>query len=259
MNKQKTIVVGLIGAPNVGKSSLLNRLINQKVSIISNKPHTTRQKVIGIRNEKDVQIIFVDTPGISNSNKKIASELGSIGSQVAKDVDLVVFIFDTHVPSQIISINTNIKKVAVINKIDKSNHKLLLPFTADLAKYFQTVFYTSALNGEGIDVMLKYIMDQAPEKDWVFPEGIVTNQSIEERLSELTREVIFQKTREEVPYQVKIQSTIKNDEIHQVITCPEAHKHIFLGMIKKISVEARQNAIRLLKKPTKLFTRFKFQ
>lgn len=254
----KRITVGLVGAPNVGKSSLLNKLINKKVSIVSDKPHTTRNKVIGIRNKDDTQIIFIDTPGISNTNKKSALDLAKVGEQVSKDVDLVIFVFDINISPQIISLKNIKNKIAIVNKVDKWGLNKLLMMGEKLKSFVNTVFYTSAITNKGVEDVIDYICTNAPEQEWMFDEDCCTTQTHEELLSELTREVVFEKFHDELPYKVKVESVLDAFTINQKVICPKAHKHIYLSKIKEISMCARKKAQESLNKKFKLYLEFVF-
>ena len=208
--------VSLIGRPNVGKSTLLNTLIQKKIAITSNKVQTTRNIIQGVYNEKDTQIVFVDTPGIHRADSKLGKILNKQSFSLIRDVDAVLFIVDasTSLGSGDKFILESLKAsnapvILVINKIDKiRDEQLLLTIEAykDLFA-FSDVVPVSGLKKDNIDVLIKVIKKYLKDDVRYFDEGTITSNSVYFMVSELVREKLLELTIEEVPHSITCLTT----------------------------------------------------
>ncbi|MCX8099783.1 MAG: GTPase Era [Geminicoccaceae bacterium] len=207
--------VALVGAPNVGKSSLLNRLVGTKVSIVSPKPQTTRRRIMGITVRGDTQLCFVDTPGIFAAAGKLEKAMVEAAWRAAGDADLVVVVLDAKrgLDSKSRAVieglrGTGKPTLLAINKIDLVKPPALLPLTAEanaLLPFVET-FYLSAETGEGVEELLASLEARAPAGPWLFPEDQLSDLSNRAMAAEITREKIFLQLREEVPYATTVET-----------------------------------------------------
>ena len=207
----KSGFVGLIGRPNVGKSTLMNNIIGTKISIISSKPQTTRNIIQGIYNDSDSQIVFVDTPGIHKPNHKLGSYLNKQAYYSIDDVDVILFLVDASIPlgtgdKYVIQRFSDLNKpvILVLNKIDKLTHEqILLKITDYKDLYdFNEIVPLSALNGKNVSELVKTLKNYLPDSFKYFEDNQVTNKSREFIISELIREKVFNLTNEEIPHSI---------------------------------------------------------
>lgn len=257
----KSGFVSFIGRPNVGKSTLLNSILNKKVVITSNKPQTTRNLVQGIYNEDDTQIIFVDTPGIHKAHNKLGRALNKQAYFTINDVDIIIMVVDIteKVGSGdkfVIDILKNIENkpvFLVINKIDKlPREEILSKIEEYMSLYnFTEVIPVSARKKDNIDRLIEVIKKYLPDNIKYFDSDTVTNSSPEFIISELIREKVLELTDEEVPHSV----TCIVDELYEeekiinigasIIVDRENLKKIIIGkngnMIKEIGIRARKD------------------
>ena len=257
----KSGFVSLIGRPNVGKSTLLNSILNKKVVITSNKPQTTRNLIQGIYNEDDTQIIFVDTPGIHKAHNKLGRALNKQAYFTINDVDIIIMVVDIteKVGSGdkfVIDILKNIENkpvFLVINKIDKlPREEILSKIEEYMSLYnFTEVIPVSARKKENVDRLIEVIKKYLPDNIKYFDSDTVTNSSPEFIISELIREKVLELTDEEVPHSV----TCIVDELYEeekiinigasIIVDRENLKKIIIGkngnMIKEIGIRARKD------------------
>lgn len=257
----KSGFVSFIGRPNVGKSTLLNSILNKKVVITSNKPQTTRNLIQGIYNEDDTQIIFVDTPGIHKAHNKLGRALNKQAYFTINDVDIIIMVVDIteKVGSGdkfVIDILKNIENkpvFLVINKIDKlPREEILSKIEEYMSLYnFTEVIPVSARKKDNIDRLIKVIKKYLPDNIKYFDSDTVTNSSPEFIISELIREKVLELTDEEVPHSV----TCIVDELYEeekiinigasIIVDRENLKKIIIGkngnMIKEIGIRARKD------------------
>lgn len=253
--------VSFIGRPNVGKSTLLNSILNKKVVITSNKPQTTRNLIQGIYNEDDTQIIFVDTPGIHKAHNKLGRALNKQAYFTINDVDIIIMVVDIteKVGSGdkfVINILKNIENkpvFLVINKIDKlPREEILSKIEEYMSLYnFTEVIPVSARKKDNIDRLIEVIKKYLPDNIKYFDSDTVTNSSPEFIISELIREKVLELTDEEVPHSV----TCIVDELYEeekiinigasIIVDRENLKKIIIGkngnMIKEIGIRARKD------------------
>ena len=253
--------VALVGRPNVGKSTLLNHLLGQKISITSRKPQNTRQRVLGIKTEGEVQIIFVDTPGLHRDEPRAINRLmNQAASQALRDVDVVVFVIDrlrwTDEDEWVLEKLRSVKcpVILALNKIDLLDNKAdMLPALQSFAqKYpFAEIFPLSALRGHNLGDLEKSIAKLLPENPHLFAEDQVTDRSQRFLAAELVREKIMRQLGEELPYEITVEVESfkllgRMLEIHALILVErEGQKKIVIGnggeRIKLIGEEARKD------------------
>lgn len=260
-NKFKSGFVSIIGRPNVGKSTLLNQLIGEKIAIMSNKPQTTRNQIKAIYNDEESQIIFVDTPGMQDPRNKLGRYMLKSSEESMKGTDIILFVVDESdfigkADSKIIE---KIKfrkesKILVINKVDKlTNEKLMKIVTMyDEKKIFDEIIPVSALKGTNKNRVVEVIKKYLTYGPQFFPEDMITDQPERVLISEIIREKILHYTEEEIPHgtMVQIESIKKREDkelidISAVIYCErENHKSMIIGKagrkIKGIGSSARK-------------------
>jgi GTP-binding protein Era len=267
--------IALIGAPNAGKSTLLNRLTGAKVSIVTPKAQTTRARVLGILVRGEAQMLFVDTPGIFNPKRRLDRAMVAAAWDGADDADLVLLLVDakqglTEAVREIITklAATGRKIALVLNKVDLLDRHLLLPLTQDLAALasFEQVFMISAASGDGIDVLLDYCTAKLPEGPFLYPEDELTDLPDRLLAAEIVREQVFLQTRDEVPYgatvetesfKVKKGGKVRIDAV--IYVTKASHKGILIGAkgarIKEIGTRARLELAKVLECGVELFLR----
>jgi GTPase len=201
--------IGIIGPPNVGKSTLLNRILGRKVAIVSPKPQTTRNRIIGIYNEEGVQMVFIDTPGIHRTRTPLHQSMVASALAVFQEVDilLVMIQLDKADDEGVSSILKNLKEVKrpcllLINKIDKGSKEELLPLMADYGKRhpFDAIIPISALKGDNVNLLMNELRSRLRPGPRFFPEDMETDPSENFLISEVIREKIYLKLRQELPY-----------------------------------------------------------
>lgn len=264
--KQYCGYVAIVGRPNVGKSTLLNHLLGQKISITSRKPQTTRHNMLGIKTEGDTQLIFVDTPGIhSNQPKAINRYMNRAAESAIRDVDVVVFVVDRNVwgeADQKVAEEVFSAKVPVIiamNKLDRLDSKTdLLPHIEKLSGQFPDaqLIPVSALQTQQLDVLESAIQQHIPEGIHYFPEEQITDKNQRFLVAELVREKITRQLGAEVPYEVAVEiESFKYEgkicHINALILVErDGQKKIIIGdkgdRLKKIGSQARLDMERLL-------------
>lgn len=263
----KSGFVGIIGRPNVGKSTLINSIIEKKVAITSSKPQTTRNIIQGIYNEEKVQIVFVDTPGIHKPVNKLGKTLNKQAYYSIDDTDIILFLVDAfdgigkgdiYILDRLKEINKPV--ILVINKIDKITHEEILKRIEDYKDLydFTEIIPVSALTKNNVDDLIDTLKKYLPDNIKYYGEGSITNKSIDFLMAEIVREKIFNFTEEEVPHSitcvtdsVEVGKSSYNIRI-SVIVDRDSLKKIIIGkqgeMIKKIGIEARKDLEKLLNK-----------
>lgn len=259
--------VAIVGRPNVGKSTLLNSILGQKVSIVSEKPQTTRNRILGVRHLSDGQMVFFDTPGIHAPTTELNRRMVQSALVTLREVDLVFFLVepdehpgggDLFISRQLREINT--PKILVINKIDLVKKDRLLAILAFYDKQggFREMVPVSALSGENVEHLLSVGLSLLPEGVPYFPEDVVTDQPVRVLAAEIIREKAIKKTYEELPYAIAVQieefkeDTEKNTMMIRafMIVEKESQKGILIGragqMIKEIGEAARRELEALL-------------
>ena len=268
--------VAILGAPNVGKSTLLNRLVGTKVSIVTPKVQTTRRRVLGITVVDRTQLVFVDTPGIfaPRPNRRLEKAMVKAAWQGAIDADRLVLVVDA---KRSIDRDTRIvldglrkrgqHAVLAINKLDLVKPPALLPLIKSLddTGLFDRVFVISALAGDGCDDLLAHLLDDLPEGPWLFPEDQLSDLSQRAMAAEITREKLFLELHQELPYSLTVESegwveAEDGDEVRidQVIYVErDSQKGIVLGkggrQIKAVGQAARLELEQILDKRVHLF------
>lgn len=269
MDKFKSGFITIIGRPNVGKSTLLNYLIGEKLSIISDKPQTTRNKIQAILTKEDYQIVFLDTPGIHKPRHRLGEYMVKVAEDTVKEVDAVLMLVtpdgevgkgDSYIIEQLKAVNAGTPVILVINKIDTVRKEAIAKtIESYIREYdFNEVIPISAYSGENVDQLLKIMVDKLPEGPQYFPEDMVTDQPEKFLVSEIIREKILRNLDQEIPHgtAVEIVSMKKESDkdlvsIEATIYCErDSHKSILIGrggsMLKKIGQSARYDIERLL-------------
>ncbi len=257
--------VSIIGQPNVGKSTLLNALLGEKVSIVTAKSQTTRNKIIGIKTLPDAQIIFIDTPGIHRPKHKLGEAMVKTAIGSLQEVDVVLFMVEPHKPDKddrnIIALLQTVKSpvLLLINKIDTIRKQELLPVINRFVELFPftEIIPVSAIKKDGIELLVQNICDNLPHGPKYFPDDLFTDQAERFMVSEIIREKIMAMTEEELPHAVAVEVvtwTEKEDGLVS-ISCNiyverEGQKAIIIGkhgsMLKAIGSAARVEIEKLL-------------
>lgn len=263
----KSGFISIIGRPNVGKSTFLNRVIGQKIAIMSDKPQTTRNKVQGVLTTDDAQFIFIDTPGIHKPKHKLGDFMMKVAQNTLKEVDAIIFMVNAEegfgkgeefILEKFQTVNTPI--ILVINKIDRIHPDQLLPIMDSYKeKYdFSDIVPISALEGNNVDNLLKQIKNYLPEGPQYYPAYQVTDHPERFIISELIREKALHLTREEIPHSLavlidKIERQGDKDIIHVMATIiveRDSQKGIVIGkqgkMLKEVGKRARVDIENLL-------------
>jgi GTP-binding protein Era len=252
------IVISIVGPSNSGKSTLLNKILDEKVSIVSRKVQTTRMGLRGIFNNNEVQIIFIDTPGLFDAKTIFEKAMVENAFNNLNDADLVYFLIDgsrklSKFDKQVLEYFENFKKEAflIINKIDLIDKKQLLGITNNINSYFsfKKTFYISAKTKEGVNDLLSQTNKEAVSEGWLYPEDQYTNLQSAILCEEITREKIFNHVHEEVPYSsiVKTESWLDKKNLlkigQTIYVKKKNHKGIILGKegskIKEIGTASR--------------------
>ena len=259
--------IAIIGRPNVGKSTLLNKILGEKVAIVSPRPQTTRNRITGIRTTESSQIVFLDTPGIHQSHTLINRRLVDIALQTLDEVDGVVWLLDAHdkikqeeerIAETLRGVETPV--LILINKIDLVSKGKLLPLMERCAQLLpgKEIVPVSALMGDGVDIILEIVEKWLPEGEPFFTDGEYTDQTERFLASEIIREKVFNLTRQEIPYgvAVTIDDFTEKDEKNLIViaatihTERDSHKGILIGkrgaMLKDIGQQARTDLEKLL-------------
>jgi GTPase len=265
--------VALIGAPNVGKSTLLNALVGAKISIVTPKVQTTRTLLRGIAVEGSAQLIFVDTPGIFAPRRRLdRAMIGSAWSST-QDADLIAFLIDAHKGAReneeaILQKLAEIRapKVLVLNKVDLVAKPELLKLTQTLNERtnFAATFMVSALSGDGVPDLKKFLAAHVPAGPWLYPEDQISDAPLRQLAAEITREKLYRRLHQEVPYQSTVETEVWKElkdgsvRIEQTIYVErESQRKIVLGTggatIKAIGAVARADIAAAIEQPVHLF------
>ena len=256
----ETAVVTVCGRPNVGKSTLTNALVGEKIAIVSNKPQTTRNRIMGIVTKGDTQFILLDTPGFIKPRNRLGDYMVNVVKESVTDVDCVLFLIEPVPeigPGEAALLDrireSGVPAVLVINKIDTVEKESLLPVIAAWTKVFDfdSVVPVSAKNGDGLDILLAEMQKHASEGPHLFPDDSITDQPERQICAELIREKILRSVEKEVPHgtAVEISRFSERDngilDIEAIIYCEKpSHKGILIGkngsMLRQIGAEARE-------------------
>lgn len=263
----KSGFVAVIGRPNVGKSTLINRIVGQKIAIVSDKPQTTRSRILAIKTTEEYQIVFVDTPGIHRPRNKLGQHMVKAATESAQDADLIVMVTEagatiTNNEKNIVNEikNTGIPALLVINKIDTIEKERLLPQISAWSNEhsFEEILPLSARSGSGVETCLQEIVCRLQEGPAFYPEDMVTDIRERDLAAEVIREKALRLLGQEIPHgiAVEVNKFIEQDSINKIyatIYCEkESHKGIIIGkngdMLKRIGSSARENLERLQEK-----------
>jgi GTP-binding protein Era len=270
----KSGFVAVIGRPNVGKSTLMNRIVGQKVAIVSPKPQTTRSRILGILTHQDVQVIFVDTPGIHRPHHKLGQAMVATATRAVPDADVVLFVADVsalptdedRLIAELIPQHTQAPVILVLNKMDLLPPEEVQPHTEAywaLVPYHREWMMTIATQGVNLDELLALIVGVLPEGPRYYPGDQVTDQTEREIAAELIREQVLRHTYEEVPHAVAVAVEAFEERESgavyveaKVFVERESHKGIIIGrrgqMLRQIGAAARQEIERMTGGPVYL-------
>lgn len=262
----KSGYVNIIGETNAGKSTLLNRILGEKVSIVSPKVQTTRTNIKGIYNSDNEQIVFIDTPGIHKVNSKLSTVMNDNALGTIGDSDVIVYVIAANKKefSQFdYTILNNLRKtkkpvICVLNKVDRVKKELLLEKIAKLNKEynFKAIIPISAMTGEGINILLNEIIFNLNEGPKYFPDDEYTDQSVKDMCSEIIRGKLLKILRDEIPHGIfveienfKVKKDKMGNEVYHILavinTKKSSHKGIIVGkdgnVLKKVGTYARQD------------------
>lgn len=269
----KSGFVGLVGRPNVGKSTLLNNIIGKKVAITSNKPQTTRNIIQGIYNEEDTQIVFVDTPGVHKPNHKLGDYLNKQSYYSMNDVDVILFLMDINETfgkgdKFVLDKIKETKKpiILVLNKIDKMSNDTILEKIKEYSELydFAEIVPVSAIKGRNKDELIKTIKKYLTDEFKYYDDNAITNKPLTFQIAEIVREKVFNETKEEVPhsltcvvenmekdknsYHINVAIIVDRDNLKKIIIGKQGIK------IKNIGIQARKELETLLNKKVYLET-----
>ncbi len=260
-------MVAIVGPPNAGKSTLMNHFLGQKISIVTAKPQTTRNRIVGIVNGEKHQVVFLDTPGLHKSRDPLNVEMVKVAMESLTEVDIVLFLVDVSLPlpekvqekkaAELAEYMQRIKcpAIMVLNKIDLIDRKKVLPFIDSYARLFpfKAVIPVSALDGDGLDSLFSEILALLPMGPRYFPEDIPTDASERFLCAEIVREKVFLLTGQEIPYSTAVLiESFKEDAAKKLVTIhaaivleKQSQKGIVIGKggkkLKSIGIAARKD------------------
>lgn len=256
--------VAIMGRPNVGKSTLMNAMVGEKVAIVSNRPQTTRNRIMGVYTEKENQLVFLDTPGLHTPRTRLGEYMMQTAKEALQGIDALVVMVDAtavgkHDESIVADMSQyKVKKALVLNKIDLLKKEALLALMEKFAQAgYDDIVPVSAAQGDGVEHLKKLLISYMPEGPQYFPEDTITDQPERLICGELIREKALLHLRDEVPHGIGVEMmaiTKQSDnltEIHATIYCERAaHKGIIIGkqgaMLRRIGQEARADIETLL-------------
>ncbi len=256
--------VAILGRPNVGKSSIMNRFVGEKVAIVSNHPQTTRNKLLGVATQEDWQIVFVDTPGLHKPRTKLGEYMMKSAQDAREGVDAVLVVVDAQrigdgdraIIADVAKMNC--PKFLAVNKTDLVTPEKLMPQLATLNEIgYDRIVSVSARRGDNMDTLLQLLVDAMPEGPKYFPDDMITDQPERVMCAEIIREKALLNLRDEIPHGVGVEMLSISQphegltEIHANVYCERAsHKSIIIGkqgkMLQKIGSEARVDIERLM-------------
>ena len=261
MEIRKSGMISIVGRPNVGKSTLTNALVGEKIAIVTNKPQTTRNRICAVVNREGCQFVFLDTPGLHKARTRLGDYMVKVVKESVADVDAVLLLVEPipHIGGPEAELIRRIKElnvpaVLVINKIDtvKKEDLLAVMRAYQAAHDFQAIVPISAKNGEGVEDLLTVLAGFLPEGPQLFPEGMVTDQPERQVMAEILREKLLLCLDQEIPHGTAVEITRFSERDNEIIDvdatiyCEKtSHKGIIIGkngaMLKKISSLARQD------------------
>ena len=276
---QRAGFTALIGEPNAGKSTLLNRMVGAKVSIVTHKVQTTRARIRGVAMEGDSQLVFVDTPGLFQPRRRLDRAMVAAAWGGAADADIVVLLIEAHrgltegagrILEGLAELPRGRRVVLAINKIDRVEAPRLLALTQEMNERFpfERTFLISAEKGHGVEDLRRWLAGALPEGPWLYPEDQIADLPLRMIAAEMTREKLTLRLHQELPYQLTVETeswqerkdgSVRIDQIIYVLR--DGHKGIVLGhrgeTIKAISQAARAEITGFLGRPVHLFLQVK--
>jgi GTP-binding protein Era len=265
--------IGLIGATNAGKSTLINALVSSKIAIVSHKVQTTRTVLRGIAVEGPAQLVFIDTPGLFAPRRRLDRAMVTAAWGVAHDADLVCLLIDAKrglddENAQILERLSEVRqpKALILNKVDLVEKPSLLALAAQLnaTAAFETTFMVSAMTGDGVKDLKSWLAERVPEGPWHYPEDQLTDAPLRQLAAEITREQLYRRLHQELPYRSTVETQTWKElkdgsvRIEQTIYVErESQRKIVLGKggqgIKAIGAEARREIAAAIDAPVHLF------
>ena len=264
----KSGFVAITGRPNAGKSTLMNKIIGEKVAIVSNKPQTTRTKILGVHTEEDCQVVLIDTPGIHKPHNKLGQKMEKYIYTATQDIDVLLYVVDCNIHENEYEKEkdalgglkkSDVPVILVVNKVDTVPKLQLLPVIDRLKDLydFRGIVPLSAKNGQNVDMLMNEIKDCLEEGPKFFPDDVITDQPERQIVAEFIREKTLRLLNQEIPHgvAVEIEKMHKRDngtyEILAAIYCErQSHKGIIIGKggekLKSIGSRARQDIERFL-------------
>ena len=266
MNIKKTAMITIAGRPNVGKSTLTNALVGEKIAIVSSKPQTTRNRIYGVVNKDDTQYIFLDTPGLHKARTRLGDYMVKVVKESVADVDAVCLLVEPiakiGAPEQTLIDRLKeeqMPSVLVINKIDTIEKEALLEVMAlySAAHDFDAIIPISAERKDGLDILMEQLSKYAAEGPQLFPDGMTTDQPERQVVAEIVREKLLRNLDKEIPHGTAIEVTRFSErengiiDLDVTIYCEKnSHKGIIIGkngaMLKRISSHAREDIERFM-------------
>ena len=243
--------VSIIGRPNVGKSSLVNKICGEKIAITSNKPQTTRHQIRGVLHGANSQIIFVDTPGIHRPRTSLGERLNTKAVSALNDIDLMCLVLDATAQigpgDRFIAEKLPSQAIVLVNKCDKAKKSQIAERLIEASEFnFEEYFPVSARTGEGLDVLLQYLKEKIPEGPMFYPDGQTTDMSDRDFVAELVREQLLRIMKEELPHSIATRVTEWEwPRIRiEILVERESQKGIVIGHkgenLKKVGTEVRK-------------------
>jgi len=280
MTQTRAGFVALIGEPNAGKSTLLNRMVGAKVSIVTHKVQTTRARIRGVAIEGDAQLIFVDTPGLFQPRRRLDRAMVAAAWSGAADAEIIVLLVEAHrgitdgVEAILDALRERVGKkqtvALAINKIDRVKSEALLALTQKLneAYEFEETFMISAERGHGVEHMREWLAEKVPEGPWLYPEDQIADLPMRMIAAEMTREKLTLRLHQELPYQMTVETenweerkdgSVRIDQL--IYVARDGHKGIVLGnkgeTIKAIGKASREELEEFLDRKVHLFLQVK--
>jgi len=244
--------IAIIGRPNVGKSTLMNQILGEKIAIVTDKPQTTRNRILGVHHLPDAQMVFLDTPGIHRARGGLNLRMVKTAFATLGEVDLIFFLVDPHqlwgaqeeeIALHLTKINT--PSILVVNKVDRLDKNVLITQMNTYHKkaYFSEMIPLSALTGENVDRLLSIAKSCLPEGQPFFPEDMLTDQPIRTLAAEFVREQIINQTREEIPYAIAVEvEALKENVTRQ---CTTLHMTIYVDQSSQKGMLIGKRGIKL--------------